>query len=121
MWTKEQYQACNSALLINEGACNGLGIAKALDRAYAAFKDNGTDEMNKCGPVILILNQLCHLAGGVFESDDYFKDYFKACDFCQQVVNDYQKDLKIKESVMADAESESLENLQAAADMLDKL
>lgn len=119
-WTDKQYKSCKDALLIDEGGCNGLGIAKALDRAYDAFKDVGTHEMNRCPPVILILTQLCSLARIDLNLNVHgCNDYFHAKLVCERVIEEYEKSLK--ESVMADADSEPLENLQAAADMFDRL
>ena len=61
----------DNALFIQAGACNGLGISKALADAYseAWAEEIGTTATNKDQAVRLILHQLCHLAG--IDADGY--------------------------------------------------
>ena len=91
-WTEEQYQAAKDALFINEGACNGSGIALSLQKAYAAWLHaEGTDAANKCAPALVILNQLAHLAGGIFEMADHtLLWYTQALETCRAIRREYE-------------------------------
>ena len=94
-WYEEQYRAAKDALYINEGACNGAGIANSLHRAYCAWLHvGGTDEANKSAPVQLMLHQLVFLAGGDvrfgLESDSTLDWYNRTVDECKRIVKEYE-------------------------------
>jgi len=87
MVTKEQYKAACDALQINEGACNGRGVSKALAKAYDAWEGD-TDESNRSAPVRLILYQLCHLAK--IPVDLSMSEYGEDVNKCKQIKEEYE-------------------------------
>jgi hypothetical protein len=76
-----------NALEIQEGACNGLAVSKALHEAYREAYAEGKDTTgyNQDPAVQLILHQLCHLAGIPTESTNgSFWDWDRATAACTE-------------------------------------
>jgi len=91
LFTKEQYQACKDALdIVNGGACNGCGVSQALTRAYRAYLHTfGTERANMAPPVLLILEQLAHLAR--VDSPLPFAKYAAMVQACEDTIAAYEQ------------------------------
>ena len=80
--TKGQRQSCAEALvIINPGGVNPRAITNALYRVYDEWSLYGTDGAQHAPPAVLILTQLCGLAG---VSGPTLDEFTAAKDFCKR-------------------------------------